>query len=145
MTWIQILFLLNGLWFFAAFVQFSVAQTNTAKILVPREARDNVLVPTLKASVAFLGGMNLALALLAFYLATAPAAFAAKEQQIVLFACFAAANFSQFWFNVPVALRGGQIGQAYWPVFSGPMLKIFVIDAALAVADAAAVFHFSTI
>lgn len=144
MTWAQILFLLNGLWFFAAFIQFSIAQTNTAKILVPREARDNALVPTIKASVAFLGGMNLALALLAFYLATAPAAFAGAEQQIVLFAFFAAANFSQFWFNVPVAVRGGRIGQAYWPVFSGPMLTIFVIDAALAVADAVAAFYIST-
>ncbi len=145
MSWVEILFLLNGLWFLAAFVQFSIAQTNTAKILIPREARDNVLVPTLKASVAFLGGMNLALAFFALYLATAPAAFAATEQQVILFAFFAAANFSQFWFNVPVALRGGRIGQAYWPVFSGPMLKIFVIDAVLAVADAVAAFHFSTI
>jgi hypothetical protein len=144
-TWGQVLSLLNALWFTAAFVQFSIAQTNTVKILVPREARDNALVPTIKASVSFLGGMNLALALFAFYLAAGPAAFAATEQQVVLFAFFAAANFSQFWFNVPVALRGGRIGQAYWPVFSGPMLKIFVIDAVLAVADAVAAFHFSSI
>lgn len=137
MTWVQILFLLNGLWFAAAFVQFSVAQGNTAKILVPREARDNVLVPTIKASVSFLGGMNLALALFAFYLATGPAAFAATEQSVVLLAFLAAANFSQFWFNVPVALRGGRIGQAYWPVLSGPMLMIFLIDGVLALADAA--------
>ncbi len=141
MTWVQLLFLLNGLWFTAAFVQFSIAQGNTAKILVPREARDNALVPTIKAGVAFLGGMNLAIAALAFYLATAPAAFAAPAQSVVLLAFLAAVNFSQFWFNVPVALRGGRIGSAYWPVLSGPMLKIFVIDATFTVADAAAALY----
>lgn len=93
MTWVHLLFLLNGLWFTAAFVQFSIAQTNTVKILVPREARDNVLVPTIKASVSFLGGMNLALALFAFYLATGPAAFAGTEQQIVLFSFFCSRQF----------------------------------------------------
>ena len=33
--------LLNALWFGGAFIQFSIAQHNTLKILVPREERGN--------------------------------------------------------------------------------------------------------
>jgi len=51
--------LLNTLWFGGAFIQFSVAQGNTLKILVPREERGNPIAPTLSASVAFLGAINL--------------------------------------------------------------------------------------
>jgi hypothetical protein len=132
----QFVFALNALWFTAAFVQFSVAQSNTAKILVPREARDNPLVPTIKASVAFLGGMNLAVALFCLYLATAPSEFSSGKAQAVLFAFLSAVNFSQFYFNLPILKRGGRVGVAWWPVLSGPMLLIFVIDAALTVIDA---------
>jgi hypothetical protein len=137
---VEIVFLLNGLWFSAAFVQFSIAQSNSAKVLVPREARDNPLVPTIKASVAFLGGMNFALAALALYLASGPELFAEPAEQTVLLLFFALANFSQFVFNVPVLARGGRVGVAYWPVLSGPMLKIFVIDGSLTVIDAVAAF-----
>jgi hypothetical protein len=34
-------------------------------------------------------------------------------------------------------MRGGRVGVAYWPVLKGPMLRIFVIDAGLFVANAA--------
>jgi hypothetical protein len=140
MSAVGIIFLLNGLWFSAAFVQFSIAQRNTIKILVPREARDNPLVPTLKASVAFLGGMNFALAALALYLATGPELFAEPSEQTVLLLFFALANFSQFAFNLPVLASGGRVGVAYWPVLSGPMLLIFVVDGSLTVVDAVAAF-----
>ena len=39
--------LLNTLWFGGAFIQFSVAQGNTLKILLPREERSNPIAPTL--------------------------------------------------------------------------------------------------
>jgi len=32
-------------------------------------------------------------------------------------------------------MRGGRVGVAYWPVLNGPMLRIFVIDAALFAAN----------
>jgi hypothetical protein len=140
MTALQFIFLLNGLWFTAAFVQFSIAQGNTVKILVPREARDNLLVPTVSAGVSFLGGMNAALAVFALYLATGPAHFRDPMEQCILLIFFALANFSQFFFNLPILLRGGRIGIAYWPVLSGPMLLIFVIDAILTVVDAVAAY-----
>ncbi|MGY3406900.1 hypothetical protein ACVWZV_003013 [Bradyrhizobium sp. GM5.1] len=53
----------------------------------------------------------------------------------MLFLFFAACHFSQFAYNLPVLLRGGRVGVAYWPVLKGPMLRIFVIDAALFVAN----------
>jgi hypothetical protein len=138
MHFADFILLLNTLWFCAAFVQFSIAQGNTLKILVPREERGNPIAPTLQASVAFLGGMNLPIGLLSLYLLAArPAFFGALEAQLALFLFFAACHFSQFAYNLPVLLRGGRVGVAYWPVLKGPMLKIFVIDATLFVANVA--------
>jgi hypothetical protein len=128
--------LLNALWFGGAFVQFGIAQTNTLKILLPREERSNPIAPTLAASVAFLGGMNLPIGLLSLYLLTArPVFFEPVQAQLVVFLFFAACHFSQFIYNVPVLMRGGRVGVAYWPVLKGPMLRIFVIDAALFAAN----------
>ena len=130
-----ILLIANALWFCAAFVQFSLAQSNTVKILVPREERGNPLVPTLGASVAFLGGMNLPIGLLCAYLLARPAWLAAPGAATALFLFFAGCHLSQMAFNVPVLLRGGRVGVAYWPVLTGPMLRIFVIDTVLGVAN----------
>ena len=130
--------LLNALWFVGAFIQFSVAQRNTLKILLPREERGNPIAPTLSASVAFLGAINLPIGLLSFYLLAArPTFFQAIEAQVALFLFFAACHFSQFAYNLPVLMRGGRIGVAYWPVLRGPMLRIFVIDATLCAANLA--------
>jgi hypothetical protein len=134
----DVVLLLNTLWFVGAFVQFSIAQTNTLKILLPREERSNPIAPTLAASVAFLGGMNLPIGLLSFYLlAGRPSFFQPVEAQIVLFLFFAACHLSQFAYNLPVLMRGGRVGVAYWPVLKGPMLRIFVIDAGLFAANLA--------
>jgi hypothetical protein len=134
----DIVLLLNTLWFVGAFIQFSIAQTNTLKILLPREERSNPIAPTLAASVAFLGGMNLPIGLLSLYLLAArPSFFQPVEAQLVLFVFFAACHFSQFAYNVPVLMRGGRVGVAYWPVLKGPMLRIFVIDAGLFAANLA--------
>lgn len=128
--------LLNTLWFGGAFIQFSIAQHNTLKILVPREERTNPIAPTLSASVAFLGAINLPIGLLSLYLLLfQPSFFQAIDAQLALFVFFSACHFSQFAYNLPVLIRGGRIGAAYWPVLRGPMLRIFVIDAALFVAN----------
>jgi hypothetical protein len=138
MRLLDIVLLLNALWFVGAFIQFSIAQTNTLKILLPREERGNPIAPTLAASVAFLGGMNLPIGLLSFYLLAArPVFFQPLQAQIVLFLFFSACHFSQFVYNVPVLMRGGRVGVAYWPVLKGPMLRIFVIDAGLFAANLA--------
>jgi hypothetical protein len=132
--------LLNTLWFGCAFIQFSIAQGNTLKILVPREERGNPIAPTLSASVAFLGGINLPIGLLSLYLLVRPSFFQADDAQLALFLFFAACHFSQFAYNLPVLMRGGRVGVAYWPVLKGPMLRIFVVDAVLSVANLVAVF-----
>ncbi|WP_063687458.1 hypothetical protein [Bradyrhizobium stylosanthis] len=138
MRLLDIVLLLNALWFVGAFIQFSIAQTNTLKILLPREEHGNPIAPTLAASVAFLGGMNLPIGLLSFYLLAArPVFFQPLQAQIVLFLFFSACHFSQFVYNVPVLMRGGRVGVAYWPVLKGPMLRIFVIDAGLFAANLA--------
>lgn len=138
MRLIDIVLLLNTLWFVGAFIQFSIAQTNTLKILLPREERSNPIAPTLAASVAFLGGMNLPIGLLSLYLLVArPSFFQPVEAQLALFLFFAACHFSKFAYNVPVLMRGGRVGVAYWPVLKGPMLRIFVVDAALFAANLA--------
>ena len=134
----DLVLLANALWFGAAFIQFSLAQNNTLKILVPREERGNPIAPTLSASVAFLGAINLPIGLLSFYLLAArPAFFQAIEPEVALFLFFAACHFSQFVYNLPILMRGGRVGVAYWPVLRGPMLRIFVIDATLCVANLA--------
>ncbi|MCK1737465.1 hypothetical protein IVA79_26640 [Bradyrhizobium sp. 138] len=134
----NIVLLFNTLWFVGAFVQFSIAQRNTLKILLPREERGNPIAPTLAASVAFLGAMNLPIGLLSLYLlAVRPSVFQPVEAQIVLFLFFSACHFSQFVYNLPVLMRGGRVGVAYWPVLKGPMLRIFVIDAGLFAANLA--------
>jgi hypothetical protein len=46
------------------------------------------------------------------------------------------AHGSQFFFNLPIALGGGRRGDTLWNVLSGPMLLIFVVDAALMFANA---------
>jgi hypothetical protein len=132
----DIVLLLNTLWFVGAFVQFSIAQRNTLKILLPREERGNPIAPTLAASVAFLGAMNLPIGLLSFYLLVArPTFFQPVEAQLALLLFFAACHFGQFAYNLPVLMRGGRVGVAYWPVLKGPMLRIFVIDAGLFAAN----------
>lgn len=136
MRFFDFVLILNALWFGGAFVQFGIAQRNTLKILVPREERGNPIAPTLSASVAFLGGMNLPIGLLSLYLvAIRPPFFQSVEAQLALFLFFSACHFSQFIYNVPVLMRGGRVGVAYWPVLKGPMLRIFVIDAALFAAN----------
>ena len=136
MRFLDFVLLFNALWFGAAFFQFSIAQGNTLKILVPREARGNPIAPTLSASVAFLGGINLPIGVLSLYLlAFRPAFFGALDAQLALLLFFAACHFSQFAYNLPVLMRGGRVGVAYWPVLKGPMLGIFVIDAVLLAAN----------
>ena len=108
---LDFILLLNTLWFGAAFIQFSIDQGNTLKILVPREERGNPIAPTLSASVAFLGGINLPIGLLSFYLLAArPTFFQAIEAQVALLLFFAACHFSQFAYNLPVLMRGGRVG-----------------------------------
>ena len=120
------------LWFSAGFRYFSFKQTAAAKVLIPASARSSPLFATIAAATRFLGGMNgafalLAAVLLALYFTHSPL-FSDPQERGVLLIVFAVAHFSQFAFNLPV-IRGGQRqGESFWPVLSGPMLFIFVVD-----------------
>jgi len=84
------------LWFGAAFIQFSIAQGNTLKILGAAGGARKSNRSDLVGHVAFLGGINLPIGLLSFYLLAArPAFFQAIEAQVALLLFFAACHFSQ--------------------------------------------------
>jgi hypothetical protein len=127
-----ILLVLNALWFGAAFRYFSLTKETAAKLLTPKSARESPLFKTLSASMPFLGGMNLAFAVLALLLLFNLALFPDPRQKALFAVVFAVAHASQLAGNLPVARRGGRQGEAYWPVLQGPMLFIFVVDGVLA-------------
>lgn len=123
-------------WFGMGFRYFGFQQETAARVLIPREARQSPLFETTAAGVRFLGGFNAAfflmsLILLGVVLSGAPL-FDAKAERVLLLIVLGAAHFSQFAFNVPVLLAGERKDIALWPVRSGPMLFIFVMDIAQA-------------
>jgi hypothetical protein len=127
--------LLNALWFGSAFWYFGIKRTTAAKLLIPRSARSSPLFLTMAEALPFLGGMNLAFALLAAALLARQDLFIVPEERAVLLLAFGIAHLTQFVINVPVARRGGRIGEAYWDVVKGPMLFIFVVDALMTLLD----------
>ncbi|MDT3735394.1 MAG: hypothetical protein ROZ00_04115 [Denitratisoma sp.] len=143
MIMLGILMGLNALWFAAAFRYFSTQPDSAAKVLVPRHARDTPLFRTISASIRFLGGMNLALAGLALLILFNSSLFPDPRQNALFAFVFALAHGSQFYFNVPVARGGGRQGDALWPVLSGPMLFIFVVDGALMALNTVACLYFT--
>ena len=136
-TAFTVILVLNVLWFGAAFRYFSLTPNTAAKLLVPKSARESPLFPTIAASVRFLGGMNLAFAAFAVLIVLNRSLFPEPAQRALFAGVFSLAHASQFVSNLPVALRGGRVGESLWPVLSGPMLFIFVVDITLMVANAA--------
>ena len=125
--------LLNTLWFGAAFWYFAIKHETAAKLLVPRSARSSPIFLTMSSALPFLGGMNLALSSLSAMLLLRHDLFAAPEERCILLIAFGVAHTTQFLINVPVAQRGGRIGESYWDVLAGPMLFIFVVDGIMTV------------
>jgi hypothetical protein len=136
-TFYKITLTLNVLWFGSAFWYFAIKGETAAKLLIPKSARSSPLFATMVAALPFLGGMNLGFSLLAAMVLGMPDLFAAPQERSVLLVAFGVAHATQFFINVPVARRGGRIGESYWDVLSGPMLFIFVVDAAMTVLNLA--------
>ena len=132
---LNVILVLNALWFGAAFRYFSLTPAKAAKILVTRSARDSPLFKTIAASVRFLGGMNAAFAAFAALLLFNRSLFPEPKQWTLFAAVFSLAHASQFAFNVPLALGGDSQAKTLWPVLRGPMLFIFVVDGTLMVAN----------
>lgn len=134
---VDVVLVLNILWFGAGAMYFGLRSTSATKLLVSREARQSPLFSTVAASVRFLGGMNLAFAVLAGMLLVSRALFPEAMQVAVFTAVFALAHGTQFAANMPVALSRSNGGKSLWPVLSGLMLLIFVVDFALMAANGA--------
>jgi len=120
-------------WFTMGFRYFAFQSETAAKVMVAKPHRGSPIFRTYAAGVRFLGGFNAAFALMSLLLLVCTLTDSALfedpgERAIVLFV-LAAAHFSQFLPNVPV-LRNGERHDdgAFWPVRSGPMLMIFVVD-----------------
>src|SRR5689334_6998923 len=126
----------NVAWFSMGFWYFTVKSVAAAKLLVPKSARESPVFSTLAASVRFLGAMNFAFALMSALVLANLSLFADPKQRALLAAVFAVAHAGQFLCNVPIAMGGGRRGESLWDVLSGPMLFIFIVDAALMLANA---------
>lgn len=118
--------MLDVLWFGVAFWFFGLVPARAAALLVKRGERGLPMFRTLAASVRFLGGMNLALALFAALLVATRPLFPDPRQSALFFGVFAVAHATQFAFNLPVLARRSD--SAMWPVTRGWMSFIFVVD-----------------
>lgn len=124
----EALLVINTIWFSMAFHAFSIKNDATAKIIVPRAERDSPLFDVVSQSGRFLGGMNLAFAVLNILVLANLDTFPLDEQRAVLALAFAVAHGTQFFFNLPIALKNQRNGGGVWPVLKGPMLFIFIMD-----------------
>lgn len=129
----ELMMVLNAVWCFMAFVSFSLRQHELAKIVVRRADRDSPLFATVASLGRFLGGMNAALSLLAVMLVLFAHEFPTVTQRIILLVTFAAAHFSQLYFNIPIARQNKRTGDGVWPVMKGPMKFIYITDLVMTV------------
>lgn len=137
MTALTVLLALNAIWFAMAFDAFYRRRTIFGKVMVPIQAdRDNSAYDALVESGRFMGGFNLALSVFDVMLVFNFGGFETDTQWATLLIFNALAHGSQFFGNVPMALQNRR-GGGLWPVFKGVMLRIFVIDFTLMVANAA--------
>jgi hypothetical protein len=136
MTPLSIVLTLNLLRFGAAFRYFTLTPDTAAKLLMPKTARESPLFATVRATVRFIGGFNLSLAVLSLLLLLNSPRFPLPGKNAVFATTFAVAHASQFVCNLPVLHGGGRQGGSLWDVSSEPMLFIFAIDFTLMVANA---------
>jgi hypothetical protein len=132
----------NTAWFTIAFWSFSIRPVRTARLLVPWRDRHEASFAVLIHSLKFLGGINLALALFSLLLLVRADLRSTDIGRVIPAFVFCIAHGSQFFFNLPLALRQMRGERYLWPVLKGPMLAIFMIDAILCVANGLYVLAF---
>ncbi len=124
---LEILLILNSLWFIMGFNVFSIRHRIFAKLVIPKEQRNTPVFDVLAESGRFLGGFNLAFAVLNILLLMNLDVFPKASQMAILLFVVAVAHGSQFAFNVPIALSNLR-GKGVWRVLKGTMLFIFTLD-----------------
>ena len=134
---LKLVLILNAIWFAMGFYAFYIRRNVFAKVVVPNsDHRGNSAYDAVIESGRFMGGFNIALSLLNIGLVLNLGGFDTNSQWALLLAFNSLAHGSQFAGNVPMALQNRQ-GGGLWNVFKGVMLRIFVIDFTLMVANAA--------
>jgi hypothetical protein len=123
---LELVLVLNVLWFAGGFHVFSIRSRIFAKLVVPREHRDTPVFETLIMTGKFLGGFNLAFLVLNILLLINTSLFDKDLQWAIILFATAIAHATQFAFNVPVALQNRR-GEGVWQV-KGLMRLIFVTD-----------------
>jgi len=123
---LELILILNAVWFAMGFNVFSIRSRIFAKLVVPREHRDTPVFDTLIMSGKFLGGFNLAFSVFNILLLITPSTFDKDLQWAIILFVTAIAHGTQFAFNVPVALQN-RSGGGVWQV-KGVMRFIFVTD-----------------
>ncbi len=142
-TMLEVLLLLNALWFFGGFVTFGPRGIIFAKKYVAREHRNTPAYELFLHTGSFMAGFNFAFMVLSILLLANINAFDKDIQWSVVLAAIAVAHGSQFLGNVPTAIKNFR-GEGVWNVWSGLMLLIFTVDFSLMAlnAIAASVFFF---
>lgn len=130
---IEIILLVNAVWFGLGFHLFTFRNTVFAKILVPKEQRETPAFRTLVATGPFLGGFNFAFLALNAIILLNTSLFPEEGQRFILFTVIAIAHGSQFMANVPIAVENRK-GKGVWQV-KGLMRFIFITDFVLMVAN----------
>lgn len=131
----EVILIANAIWFALAFHLFSFRSRVFAKIVVPEANRDTPVFDVLVATGPFLGGFNLAFALLSVLLVFNTDVFADDLQRVILLTVFAVAHGSQFFGNLPIAWAN-RSGGGVWQV-SGLMGFIFITDCLMMIGNAA--------
>lgn len=137
---LETVLLLNAIWFAMGFNAFYLRREVFGKVLVPIEGdRHNTAYSALVESGRFMGGFNIALSALNVMLLFNLGGFDKPSQWSILLIFNSLAHGSQFAGNIPMALENRN-GSGLWNVFKGVMLRIFVIDLVLMIANAALAF-----
>jgi hypothetical protein len=133
-AYLLLVLVVNVLWFGMGFAFFALRPQRALCLLIPRTAHGETSARALAASLPFLGGLNLALAVLS------AACLWAHETPPSgpVFLASAVAHATQWSWNLPQLLRGGRAGGAAWDVLRGPMLGIFIVDGTCALLNAGA-------
>lgn len=132
---INAVFAVNAIWFGLGFIAFYIRREVFAKVVVPiAKDRNNTAYAAVIESGRFMGGFNFALSAFNLGLCLNLAGLETPTQLSFMLVFNAFAHGSQFFGNVPMALKNMQ-GAGLWNVFKGVMLQIFVIDFVLMVAN----------